>query len=101
LLLSAYANTNLAGQDIAMDYQQLVESMTPEIYQRLKEAVEKGKWPDGKPVSAAQREHCLQAMIIWGETHLAEHQRIGFVDKGHKGGEVCDEPDVAPLAWKD
>jgi uncharacterized protein YeaC (DUF1315 family) len=84
-----------------VDYQQLVKSMTPEIYQNLKSAVECGKWPDGKAVSREQREHCMQAMIIWGEINLSENERIGFVDKGRKGGDVCDEPDVAALAWKD
>ena len=84
-----------------MDYQQLVKSMTPEIYQNLKDAVERGKWPDGKAVSREQREHCMQAMIIWGEINLSENERIGFVDTGRKGGDVCDEPDVSALAWKD
>ena len=84
-----------------MDYQQLAQSMTPEIYRNLKDSVARGKWPDGKPLSREQREGALQAMIIWGRTHLPEHERIGFVDKGHKAGEVCDEPEETPIAWKD
>ena len=84
-----------------MDYKQLVNTMTPEIYQNLKNSVERGKWPDGKPLTPEQREHSVQAMIIWGQTHLAEQERIGFVDKRQKAGDVCDEPEETPLAWKD
>ena len=30
-----------------MDIEQIIDSMTPEVYQRLATAVELGKWPDG------------------------------------------------------
>ena len=84
-----------------MDYRQLVETMTPETYQNLKRAVELRKWPDGKPLSSEQLENAMQAVILWGETHLDAQERVGFIDKGHKAGEVCDDPTVMPLAWKD
>ncbi len=84
-----------------MDYQQLVDTMTLETYQNLKRSVELGKWPDGKPLSAEQRENTLQTVILWGEKHLQPHERVGFIDKGQKSGEVCDDPAVTPLAWKD
>ena len=84
-----------------MDYRQLVETMTLETYQNLKRSVELGKWPDGKPLSAEQRENAMQAVILWGETHLEADERVGFIDKGRKSGEVCDDPVVTPLSWKD
>ena len=83
-----------------MDYQQLIEAMTPELYERLKLAVETGRWPDGRPVSAEQRQHAMRAVIAWGELNLDEEQRVGFIDKGHKSGDSCDEPDETPLNWK-
>ena len=30
-----------------MEIEQIIDSMTPEVYQRLVTAVELGKWPDG------------------------------------------------------
>lgn len=84
-----------------MDYQQLAQTMTPQIYQSLKTSVERGKWPDGRPLSREQREHALQAMILWGRTNLPENERVGYIDRGHKAGEACDEPEETPLAWKD
>ncbi|AQA18547.1 hypothetical protein BST95_10190 [Halioglobus japonicus] len=83
-----------------MNYQQLIENMTPEIYTSLRKAVELGKWPDGKPVTPEQREHAMQAIIAWGEQHLPAEQRIGYIDKGHKEGDNCDDPVETPLNWK-
>ena len=83
-----------------MDYQKLIETMTPEIYQNLRRAVELGKWPDGSPVTPEQRENALQAVIAWGEQHLPPEQRVGFIDKGKKAGDSCDDPDETPLNWK-
>lgn len=75
-----------------MDFQQLIDNITPEIHRNLKRAVEIGKWPDGRPLSAEQRELSLQAVILYEARHLAEHERTGFIDRGSKAeGEVCDD----------
>jgi uncharacterized protein len=86
---------------LSMDYQKLIDGMSPEIYKQLSKAVELGKWPDGRPVSPEQRETCMQAIIAWGEKHLPAKQRVGFIDKGHKEGDSCDDPAETPLTWKD
>jgi uncharacterized protein len=83
-----------------MDYLNTIKTMTPQIYQNLRRAVELGKWPDGSPVTPEQREHAMQAIIAWGQQHLPEDQRVGFIDKGHKDGESCDDPQETPLNWK-
>ena len=82
-----------------MDYTQLIATMTPEIYRRLRLAVELGKWPDGRALTPEQRENALQAVIAWGEQHLPEDQRVGHIDRGHKAGDSCDDPDETPLNW--
>ena len=85
-----------------MDYQQLIEAMTPAIYQSLKKAVELGKWPDGARLTPEQCQTSLQALIAWGEKHLPETERVGYIDKKHKAGDVCDdEPMPQPLNWKE
>lgn len=78
----------------------MIASMTPEIYQNLRRAVELGKWPDGKPLTPEQRENAMQAVIAWGEKHLEATDRIGHIDKGHKAGDSCDDPEETPLNWK-
>ena len=83
-----------------MDYRQLIDSMTPDIYRSLRRAVEIGKWPDGKPLSPEQRSESLQALIAWGQLNLPESERIGYIDRGHKAGEMCDDTTETPLKWK-
>lgn len=84
-----------------MDYLKLIETMTPEVYQSLKRAVEMGKWPDGRVVTSTQRQDALRAVIAWGELNLPESERVGFIDKGHKAGDSCDDPAEVPLNWQD
>ncbi len=38
-----------------MNIEALLASMTPEIYERLRQAVETGKWPDGTPLNEEQK----------------------------------------------
>lgn len=82
-----------------MDYQQLINAMTPELYRRLRLAVELGKWPDGQALTPEQRESALQAVIAWGKQHLPAEERVGYIDRGHKEGANCDTPEETPLNW--
>ena len=84
-----------------MDYLQLIETMSPDIYQRLLRSVELGKWPDGRALTAEQRESAMQAIIAWGERHLPERDRVGYVERKEKPDEKCDTPGETPLSWKE
>ena len=44
-----------------MNLDEMINSMTPEVYQRLSTAVELGKWPDGVALTPEQKE---QAVVI-------------------------------------
>lgn len=84
---------------MADPYVDTIKGMGRDVYDRMLTALATGRWPDGREVTAAQREHCMQAVIAWGEINLPPEQRVGFIDKGHKDGDACDEP--APLKWQD
>ena len=60
-------------------FSEMIENITPDIYQSLKLAVEIGKWSDGRKLSAEQRELSLQAMIAWEVQNLPEEQRTGYM----------------------
>jgi uncharacterized protein YeaC (DUF1315 family) len=75
--------------------EQLVEAITPVIYEALKLAVELGKWPDGNRLVPEQTEYCLQAIILYEARHLPAQQRTGTNLKSHKLG---DPQGVDPLA---
>ena len=82
-----------------MDYQALVDQLTPEIVDRFRVALERGRWPDGRALSAEQKEHCMQAVITYEARHRPETERVGYIDRGSKGGAETDRP--TPLNWAD
>ncbi len=69
-----------------LKYQDLVEQITPELYASFKRALELGRWPDGRQMTAEQRSHCMDAVIAYDRLHHAEEQRIGYIDRGRKQG---------------
>lgn len=69
-----------------MTYDELIKSMTPEIYQSLKLAVELSKWPDGQRLSQEQQEICLRALIAYDHGNKSEDERIGYIDRTKPDG---------------
>ena len=80
-------------------YRESVQQMDRQVYEQLLESLSTGRWPDGRTLTETQRQHAMRAVITWGEIHLSPEERVGFIDKGAKAGDVCDDP--KPLAWKD
>ncbi|MGL6163620.1 MAG: YeaC family protein [Aeromonas veronii] len=66
------------------EFLQAIRQMPQEVYERLKTAVELGKWPDGKPLTDEQKATSLQAVMAWQAMHIdnPEHMNIG------RGGEI-------------
>ncbi len=95
----------------ADSFQALIESITPEIHENMKTAVETGRWANGDRLSKEQVEYCLQAVIAYEARNISAEQRVGYIDKsglqggqgpGHhheQGGSCASEP--APITWID
>lgn len=66
----------------------LLEQVSPEIYDRLKAAIELGKWDDGSRLSPEQLENCMQLLILYEARELPENERTG------KKLEKCDDMTV-------
>ncbi|MBF8779311.1 YeaC family protein [Pseudomonas fulva] len=60
-------------------FAQMIENITPQIYESLKTAIELGKWADGRKLTQEQKELSLQALIAWELKHLPEEQRTGYM----------------------
>ncbi|PSS59262.1 YeaC family protein [Pseudomonas sp. BBP2017] len=73
-------------------FAQMIENITPEIYESLKLAVELGKWADGRKLTTEQKELSLQAVIAWEMQNLPEEQRTGYM-----GPQECSSKS-APVA---
>ena len=89
-----------------MNIEQMLSVLDPEIVQRLKTAVEIGKWPNGVALTQEQREIYMQAVLAWEYKHLPEEERTGYIDRGKKKeGEVCEddhhktEPEFKPIRF--
>ena len=61
-------------------------------------SLQTGRWPDGRLITSKQREHCMQAVISWGELNLPRDKRIGYIDKAHKASDSHD--DAQPIKWR-
>ena len=91
---------------------ELLNNITPDIYQNLKRSVELGKWPTGDKLSTEQKQLCLQAIIAYEKKHLPPEQHTGYIETkkhthcGSKTGEVTlgttetDTDDIRPLNFK-
>lgn len=74
-----------------MNIEQMLSILDENIVDRLRTAVELGKWPNGVALTQEQRETCMQAVLAWEYTHLPEEQRTGYIDRGTKEeDEHCD-----------
>jgi uncharacterized protein YeaC (DUF1315 family) len=74
--------------------QALIDSMTPEVYDNLRRAVELGKWDDGNRLSEEQLAHCMQAIILYEARYVAEDQRTGVPPASSCAGAGQAEPDI-------
>ena len=62
-----------------MNSQEMLAALTPEIVSRFREAIETGRWPDGRVLTAGQRQTCIEAVMVWEYHHLPEEQRSGYM----------------------
>ncbi len=82
-----------------MQLEQLLNSITPDVYKQLQKAVEIGKWPDGRVLNEEQRSLCMQAIIAYDQRR-PEDQRTGYVPPKPNNQTDCHLPDTEqPLKW--
>ena len=87
-----------------MNIEQMLAVLDADIVERLRTAVEIGKWPNGVVLTTEQRQISMQAVIAWEAKNLPETERSGYIDKGHKTeDDECDshvpEPEFKPIRF--
>jgi len=78
-----------------MNFDSVALNLTPEVYSRLKEAVELGKWPNGVALTKAQKALCIEACLKYEISNgVAREQRTGYIERPdsvkRKAGAVPD-----------
>lgn len=77
-----------------MTLEQLIQALTPDIYQNLRTAIELGRWPDGRKLDAEQKELCMQAVIYYEQMHdLPATERVGYMEDACKSEGKHDHDD--------
>ena len=80
----------------------LLDSITPEIHAKLKDAVATGRWENGDKLTPEQVENSMQAVIAWELKNLPEEQRTGYIDRTGLQQSHCDSHDEqSALTWVD
>lgn len=70
-----------------MQAEQLVANMDQNLYMRLKEAVETGRWPDGQALSAQQKEDSLTLVMLYQAKHMDQTEPFAIA----KGGQIIQK----------
>jgi|TARA_R110002049_G_scaffold74278_4_gene191682 uncharacterized protein YeaC (DUF1315 family) len=79
-----------------MNFKDVAQQISPDIYRRFKEALELGKWPDGRALSKEQKEICLQAVIVYEAAQgVPEEKKTGYVDSTKKTSSCGPKDDEA------
>jgi len=70
-----------------MQVEQLLAAMSDDVYSKLKQAIETGKWLDGRPLSSEQRDTVLQAVLMYQAKfeQSEQHMTVG------KNGEIVQK----------
>lgn len=92
-----------------MTPESLLQAMTPDIYERLRQSVETGKWLDGNPLTEQQKDTCLQAIIMYQSKVLAskehmtvnEHGEIVHLSKKELKKQFNSQQDIARFKQDD
>jgi hypothetical protein len=77
-----------------MNLEQLLSSITPEIYQNLKSSVELGRWPNGRKLTKEQKALCLEAMIYFeNKSGMDDQSRTGYLEFTKEKTTPCSSGD--------
>ena len=63
---------------MAMNFDDLIAMINPDIAERLKTAIETGRWPDGNRLTEEQMESCIQAVMAYEAKHTSSDSNEPF-----------------------
>lgn len=64
-----------------MNKHAILASLTPEIVDKFRRAIELGKWDNGDKLTKDQLQTCMQAVLVWEYEHLPVDERTGYLPK--------------------
>lgn len=83
-----------------MRFADAARQLDPEIYRRLRQALELGKWPDGRVLTAEQKMISMEAVIHYEQSNnVPETERVGYLESSCKSAPGSDG--TSPLRFAD
>ena len=70
---------------------ELVSRITPDVYERLKEAVALGRWSEEQRLSPQQTEQCMQLIILYEAHNVDTEARVGAPLSSECGSDGAEE----------
>ncbi|BBN81286.1 hypothetical protein PA25_12710 [Pseudoalteromonas sp. A25] len=65
-----------------MNIDNLVNSITPEVFERLQYGASTGKWPDGTALSEAQKAQTLQLVMLYQSKVAKSDEQFTINERG-------------------
>ena len=66
----------------APDFQTAARALTPELISRFRQALELGRWPDGRVLTSEQKALLLESVLLAeSEQGIPETERTGYIDR--------------------
>lgn len=83
-----------------MTLEDIIDQVTPEIYQELQQVVATGKWLDGRKLTTEQAQLTLQAIIAYEDRYVDENHRTGVIhiDKNNACSNKLEDIDAKQSA---
>lgn len=83
-----------------MQFADAARQLDPEVYRRLRQSLELGKWPDGRVLTPEQKGIVMEAVIHYEQSNgIPETERVGYMDSTCKSKPASADP--APLRFVD
>lgn len=84
-----------------MTFDEMIDSMTVDVYESMKRSIELGKWPNGIKLTPEQREQSLRAIIAYEhKRNIPENERVGFIDRARSDGKQHGSDPLQPEVLK-
>lgn len=82
-----------------MNLEAVLKQITPEVYETLRNSLQLSRWPDGRALTAEQKELCMEAIIRYETMNdFPQERRTGYVGGKKEASCGTQAPDTSEQA---
>ena len=76
--------------ECVMSFVDVAKNLDLPTYEKLKTAVEIGKWPTGQALTVEQKSICMEAVMTYEAANFPEDKRTGYMEQACKSTSTDD-----------